>query len=345
MSTLTTRSGKGTPLTNNEVDTNFTNLNSDKYQSGDNAALANLTVTGTLTLGVDASVSAAGTTQGEATALTKTFNIVNTATTNQGVQLPDCAAGVRTIVYNSTTAIIKIYPASGESINDESANTAIDLDPDKGREFIGISATQWQSTDDQNDAGDFSTIDASGLASLDGGIDVDGNFTVADGTGNVTTQGSLEVSGLSSLDGGIDVDSAFTVADTSGNVSTSGTLDVTGTTTLSGSLRHGMSATVTAAGSDLPGATALTETMNVVTGGAAGTGVALPTAIEGLTITVFNTTSADQVLYANSGDTVEGGASISLPASTTVTVVASDNTEYKKVRPLAVFDNSGTLLN
>ena len=35
MSTITTRSGKGTPLTNNELDSNFTSLNSDKLESGD----------------------------------------------------------------------------------------------------------------------------------------------------------------------------------------------------------------------------------------------------------------------------------------------------------------------
>jgi hypothetical protein len=34
MSTIVTRSGKGSPLTHNEVDANFTNLNTDKYQEG-----------------------------------------------------------------------------------------------------------------------------------------------------------------------------------------------------------------------------------------------------------------------------------------------------------------------
>lgn len=32
MSTIVTRAGKGSPLTNNEVDANFTNLNTDKVQ-------------------------------------------------------------------------------------------------------------------------------------------------------------------------------------------------------------------------------------------------------------------------------------------------------------------------
>ena len=85
-------------------------------------------------------------------------------------------------------------------------------------------------------------VNVSDLASLDGGIDVDGAFTVADTTGNVSTTGTLtagntdvgtlDASGLASLDGGIDVDGAFTVADTSGNVATTGTLSA-GETTLS----------------------------------------------------------------------------------------------------------------
>ena len=34
MSIIVTRSGKGSPLTHTEVDDNFTNLNTDKYQEG-----------------------------------------------------------------------------------------------------------------------------------------------------------------------------------------------------------------------------------------------------------------------------------------------------------------------
>jgi hypothetical protein len=43
MSTIVTRSGKGSPLTHTEVDNNFTNLNTDKLQSGNTAA--SLTIT------------------------------------------------------------------------------------------------------------------------------------------------------------------------------------------------------------------------------------------------------------------------------------------------------------
>jgi len=46
MSTITTRAGKGAPLTHNEVDANFTNLNNDKYEAGDNPSFGSVTVTG-----------------------------------------------------------------------------------------------------------------------------------------------------------------------------------------------------------------------------------------------------------------------------------------------------------
>jgi hypothetical protein len=50
MSTIVTRAGKGSPLTHNEVDANFTNLNTDKYQSGDTVTFAAAVVTGSATL-------------------------------------------------------------------------------------------------------------------------------------------------------------------------------------------------------------------------------------------------------------------------------------------------------
>jgi len=42
MSTITTRAGKGSPLTNNEVDANFTNLNTDKAEAGANSDITAL---------------------------------------------------------------------------------------------------------------------------------------------------------------------------------------------------------------------------------------------------------------------------------------------------------------
>ncbi len=50
MATITTRSGKGSPLTNNEVDANFSNLNTDKVELDDiSASTASASGTGSLT--------------------------------------------------------------------------------------------------------------------------------------------------------------------------------------------------------------------------------------------------------------------------------------------------------
>lgn len=345
MSTLTTRAGKGSPLTNTEVDTNFTNLNSDKFQANDDITVNDITVSGDFIVGVDASVTAAGTTQGTATALTKTYNIVNTASANQGVILPDCAAGIRITIFNSTTATIKVYPATGESINDLSANVALSLGPEKGRDIVGISATQWQTTD-EGDAAVVTTLDASGLASLDGGIDVDGAFTVADSTGNIDTTGTLDVDGLASLDGGIDVNgSNFTVA-TSGNIATAGDLAVTGTTTLSGDLKYGVTASITAAGTGQSDATALSETINVITGGSGG--VKLKSAVAGLKVEIYNTLTSNINVYPNTSDNIEDkSANVAkiLPARSTMVLVCKDATTWQIHRPIAVYDSGGTLVN
>lgn len=346
MSTLTTRSGKGSPLTNTEVDTNFTNLNTDKYQSGDDISVGDITVTGKFIVGVDASVTAAGTTQGTATDLSKTYNIVNTASANQGVQLPDAVTGTRVTIFNSTTATIKVWPYTNESINDLSANTALDLGPEKGRDFVAVSATQWQSTD-EGDALVATTIDATGLASLDGGIDVDGAFTVADGTGNIDTSGTLTVDSLSSLDGGIDVNgSAFTVS--TGGAIVGSSINISGTTTLSGDLKYGVTASITAAGSSQGDAVALTETVNIVTTASANQGVKLKSAVAGLKTEIYNTTSADIKVYPNTSDTIDGGSSNAakmLPSGASMVLVCKDSTNWEIQRPIVVKNLNNTVIN
>jgi len=57
MSTIVTRAGKGSALTWTEADANFTNLNTDKYQSGDSAVFASVTNGGVLSTGYASSYS------------------------------------------------------------------------------------------------------------------------------------------------------------------------------------------------------------------------------------------------------------------------------------------------
>ncbi len=52
MATITTRAGKGSPLTNTEVDDNFSNLNSAKYESGSSPTLGVTQITGANDVGL-----------------------------------------------------------------------------------------------------------------------------------------------------------------------------------------------------------------------------------------------------------------------------------------------------
>ena len=151
MASLTLRSAKGSPLTNNEVDGNFTSLNTAKYESGDSPSFATVTTTSTLTVGgasilsTDGAVAGAGNSQGTATALTQTYNVVTSATAGsaEGVKLPDVSTGMEAFILNDTSATIKVYPYSGESVDSGSANAAVDLGPGHSLRLVGVSATKW----------------------------------------------------------------------------------------------------------------------------------------------------------------------------------------------------------
>ena len=279
MATITLRSSKGSPLTNTEVDTNFTNLNNDKYESGDNIAAADITATGDVTLATASNVAAAGTTQGTATAITKTYNVVTTASAGQGIKLPSATLGLVINIFNVSGNTIKVYPSSSETIDGGAADAPVEVVDDNGKEFVGTASGAWRAVGS-------------------GGNNVD-DFTI------------------------------------NGNAS------------LLGSVTYGIT-TLAAAGTTQGTATALTEPVNVITSGTANQGVVLPTAAQGLTIVVQNTTSVDLKLYPNSSDTINGGsadAAITLPANTTITVTCKNATDWVKHRPLAVYDSAGSLIN
>jgi hypothetical protein len=143
MATITLRTVKGSPLTNTEVDDNFSNLNTDKYESGDSVVVADITSSGDHTASISAAVSAAGTDQTGATALSKTFNVVSTATENQGVKLPAASAGVLYTIINGTSANVKIYPNTSGTINSGAANASILIAPGSTIKLIGIDNSNW----------------------------------------------------------------------------------------------------------------------------------------------------------------------------------------------------------
>ena len=107
-----------------------------------------LVIDGYLTLS-SADISAAGTTQGTATALTKTQSRITsitsiTAASAEAVVLPAAATGMMIIVYNDDAAdTLKIFPAAGATIDGNALNASIDLGIQSVLKFHAISSTVW----------------------------------------------------------------------------------------------------------------------------------------------------------------------------------------------------------
>jgi hypothetical protein len=95
--------------------------------------------------GTTLSVAAAGSTQSDAAALQAGLNTVSAADGTKGVLLPAATAGGATVmVYNEhATNGLKIYPATGDDINDGSANAAITIEGKTIAVCRPLDATTW----------------------------------------------------------------------------------------------------------------------------------------------------------------------------------------------------------
>jgi hypothetical protein len=88
-------------------------------------------------------ISAAGTNQGTATALTKDSNIVTTVASGTGVILPTAAAGMTVFIKNAGANALAVYPASGGAIDALAANAAYSIPVGETRSYTASSTTQW----------------------------------------------------------------------------------------------------------------------------------------------------------------------------------------------------------
>ena len=104
-----------------------------------------MTVGGTYK-GIPQFLTAAGATQGNATAITSSLAIVNVATTvsTHGVKLPTAATGLEVTVCAAGSFGVKVYPSTNNRIGAANTNVAdTTLAINKSNCYIAVSATKW----------------------------------------------------------------------------------------------------------------------------------------------------------------------------------------------------------
>lgn len=93
---------------------------------------------------VAAALTGAGTTLATGTAINAGFNVFTTVAAGTGGTLPSCETGDSLWVFNNTgTNALTVYPDSGSTINQLSANVGVLLAPYTGIIFSRVSSTGW----------------------------------------------------------------------------------------------------------------------------------------------------------------------------------------------------------
>jgi hypothetical protein len=88
-------------------------------------------------------VAAAGNAQGNGGAIAGDLCVVTAADGTKGVVLPAGAIGRRVTVKNNANAVLKVYPASGGTINAIAQDGAISMAAFTCCDFVAQTATQW----------------------------------------------------------------------------------------------------------------------------------------------------------------------------------------------------------
>lgn len=88
-------------------------------------------------------IAAAGASAGAATAIVSSFTVVSTTPSNAGVILKQARGQPETVVYNGGANTLKIYPATSEKINNQTASTGTLSVPTAKSAILIASGNQW----------------------------------------------------------------------------------------------------------------------------------------------------------------------------------------------------------
>ena len=133
----------GTVTTNAQPNITSVGVLSSLTVSGNITAQSNVTMTGYVIRSVNAAVSAAGTTQGTATAISKEMNVVSTVASGAGVLLPTAVAGMVITIINTSANALLVYPHVGGDINGGSINAAFSQPAGSTLQFVAPTTSDW----------------------------------------------------------------------------------------------------------------------------------------------------------------------------------------------------------
>lgn len=108
-----------------------------------NVSAANVITTGFHIRSIATGLTAAGATQGTASAITKEVNVVSTVAVGTGVILPTAVAGMAITITNTTANSLLVYPATGGVINTLATNAGFTQPAGATIQFIAPTNVQW----------------------------------------------------------------------------------------------------------------------------------------------------------------------------------------------------------
>ena len=108
-----------------------------------NVTVGNIIASGYHIRSVATGITALGTTQANAFALTKEFNLVTVVSSGTGVALPTAVAGMAITVINKGSNELNVYPAVNAAINSASANAAYSQPINGTIQYIALTTSQW----------------------------------------------------------------------------------------------------------------------------------------------------------------------------------------------------------
>jgi hypothetical protein len=90
-------------------------------------------------------IAAAGNSQATAAQLTHTVNVIATATgtSADGVKLPTAFTGARCVVINKSGETLDVWPATGDKIEDGSANAAVTQADNVNITYYAVDGENW----------------------------------------------------------------------------------------------------------------------------------------------------------------------------------------------------------